>query len=94
VTAFAAKLRALIVADPHFRNEDENASINKWSLYLVSRLEIVFDDRGKFIYNEFQLEGEISKTKVISYFFHCQKSNKKASLHSKPFGQKSSRSFC
>jgi hypothetical protein len=30
VTAFAAKLRTLIVAFPHFRNEDENASINRW----------------------------------------------------------------
>jgi hypothetical protein len=61
VTAFAAKPRTLLFAFPHFRNEDENASINVWSLYLVSRLEIVFDDREKFIGNEFQLEGERSK---------------------------------
>jgi hypothetical protein len=39
VTAFTAKPRTLLFAFPHFRNEDENASINKWILYLVSRLE-------------------------------------------------------
>jgi hypothetical protein len=44
VTAFAAKLSTLIVAFPHFLNEDENASINKWIVYLVSRLGTDSDD--------------------------------------------------
>jgi hypothetical protein len=82
VTAFAAKLRTLLFAFPRFRNEDGNASMNTWSLYLISRLEIVFDDRGKFIYNEFQFEGEsrrfgIENKGYLLLFGIAPKSNKK-----------------
>jgi hypothetical protein len=54
VTAFAAKPRTLIVAFPHFRNEDENASMNTWSLCVVSRLETDSDDEPR----RFGIEGK------------------------------------
>jgi len=39
VTAFAAKLRTLLLAFPHFLNEDGKASRNTLILFVVSRLK-------------------------------------------------------
>jgi hypothetical protein len=86
VTAFAAKLRTLLFAFPHFRNEDGNASMNTWSLYLISRWkQHPMTEGNSFTMNcsrRFGIEGEsrrfgIENKGYLLLFGIAPKSNKK-----------------